>query len=218
MLDPRQSELLSHESRVYGKPWFWQRNSCTMESSRSLARVIMEMRNEIKKLETENKVLRGEIEQPTNGTEQGELTVPPHNLRRNASAPALEGQYKENIVMTVRRYSVASKMPDVIQKSEGEERLPKDGDVGRESKSSWGRLHQEVHAKGPSIVGNSTQNEICSSATKLTNRLSLQEYVHKNRSKVKTVTFLLPVDDIYTNRPALANHLPNLDATAETDS
>lgn len=85
-----------------------------MESSRSLAQVIMEMRNEIKKLETENSVLRGEIGQPTIGTEQGEPNPyspagqprigaddnPSHmNLRRNASAPALERQYKGKVAL-----------------------------------------------------------------------------------------------------------------------
>ncbi|KAJ7990505.1 hypothetical protein DPEC_G00301030 [Dallia pectoralis] len=208
MLNPKQGALFPHESRVYGKPWFWQRDSCTTESSRSLAEVIMEMRSEIKKLETENTALRGGIESPVSGgtTEPGERRgqpgtrthrIPPQcTMRRNASAPELEGQYKENIVMTVRRYSVASKMPNAIQRSESEERQTEDRQVGRVNKSSWGRLHEEVHGRAPSFFGNSTQDEI--TAAKLTNRLSLQEYVHKNRSKVKTVTFLLPVDDIYT--------------------
>nr|XP_029537453.1 uncharacterized protein LOC115142123 [Oncorhynchus nerka] len=233
MLKPQQSELLLHESRLYGKPWFWQRNSSTMESSRSLAHVIMEMRNEIKKLETENSVLRGEISQPTIGTEQGEPNPyspagqprtgaddnPSHmNLRRNASAPALERQYKENIIMTVRRYSIASNMPSVIRKSESEDRVSKNRDVAKGSNSSWGRLHEEVHGRAPSVFGNSKRDEFNTTANKITNRLFLQEYVHKNRTKVKTVTFLLPVDNIYTNRPVLANHLTDLDAIAETDS
>lgn len=43
------------------------------------------------------------------------------------------------------------------------------------------------------------------------------------RTKVKTVTFLLPVDDIYTNRPVLTKHqdgpkVTELDSITETDS
>lgn len=43
------------------------------------------------------------------------------------------------------------------------------------------------------------------------------------RAKVKSVTFLLPVEDIYTNRPVLAHHAPDrnsrdLSAIVETDS
>lgn len=43
------------------------------------------------------------------------------------------------------------------------------------------------------------------------------------RSKVKTVTFLLPVDDIYTNRPVLTKHqegpkITELASISETDS
>lgn len=43
------------------------------------------------------------------------------------------------------------------------------------------------------------------------------------RAKVKTVTFLLPVDDIYTNRPVLPKHqvepeIAELASATETDS
>lgn len=42
------------------------------------------------------------------------------------------------------------------------------------------------------------------------------------RSKVKTVTFLLPVDDIYTSRPVLSKHqeakITDLAAITETKS
>ena len=79
-----------------------------MESTRSLAQVIMEMRDEIKKLEAENRELRGDYGQRAFGAAPGEgspvssaagqrqdvVENPYVNLRRNASAPALEGQYK----------------------------------------------------------------------------------------------------------------------------
>uniref|UniRef100_A0A3Q3WFI1 Uncharacterized protein n=1 Tax=Mola mola TaxID=94237 RepID=A0A3Q3WFI1_MOLML len=120
------------------------------DSSHSLARVITEMRDEIKKLEAENRELRGRRAAEEN---------PYLTLRRNPSAPALKGQNKHS--------------------AGGEE-------------------------------------------GKVTNRHSLQEYVHKN-AKVKTVTFLLPVDDIYTNRPVLTKHqdgskITELASITETDS
>ena len=82
--------------------------SSTMDSSRSLAQVIMELQNEIKKLETENRALRGESKQmPLDSEEENtdsmqtfqdsdsvEDNTGHANLRRNVSAPALEGQFK----------------------------------------------------------------------------------------------------------------------------
>lgn len=111
MLKPQQQrgELLLRDSPpVFGKPWYWQRSSGTMESTRSLAQVIMEMRDEIKKLEAENRELRGDHGQRPFGGAPGEDSPvssaaeqraameenPYVNLRRNASAPVLEGQYK----------------------------------------------------------------------------------------------------------------------------
>ena len=103
MLNPQQhAELLLRDPLpVFGKPWFWQRSSGSMESTRSLAQVIMEMRDDIKKLEAENQELRGDYGQRTLGARSGEdsrgsaaLENPYLNLRRNVSAPVLEGQYK----------------------------------------------------------------------------------------------------------------------------
>lgn len=104
MLNPQQQhgDLLLHgPPPVFGKPWFWQRSSSTMESTRSLAQVIMEMRDEIKKLEAENRELRRESAQDpsgegsSEGTEkEGVVENPYGNLRRNAYAQILEGQLK----------------------------------------------------------------------------------------------------------------------------
>ncbi|KAM8903402.1 putative coiled-coil domain-containing protein 195 [Spinachia spinachia] len=187
-----------------------------MESSRSLARVILEMRDDISKLESENRALRGGGRGGGEGRGGGTVSPvaqrragmeenPSVNLRRNASAPDLEGQYKENTVMTVRRYSISSSLP-------GGTMTERTGDPG------WGRLHGHIqHRSG--IYGNSARGEM----EKVTNRHSLQEYIHKDRTKGKTVTFLLPVDDIYTNRPVLTNHqdgpkVPELDSITKTDS
>uniref|UniRef100_A0A3P8SWV3 Si:ch211-235m3.10 n=1 Tax=Amphiprion percula TaxID=161767 RepID=A0A3P8SWV3_AMPPE len=194
-----------------------------MESTRSLAQVIMEMRDEIKKLEAENRELRGHSGQRSFGATPGEAMPvsaaakqqagveenPYVNLRRNASAPALEGQYKTT-VMTVRRYSTSSSLSGVTMR---EGRI----DRSRRANSGWGRLQEQVQ-HGNTVFGNSGNGEV----GKVTNRHSLQEYVHKN-AKVKTVTFLLPVDDIYTSRPVLSKHreepkITDLAAITETDS
>lgn len=86
---------------VFGKPWYWQRTSGGMDSTRSLAHVILEMRQEIKKLEAENDELRGDCDQPPASDEceesQAEEQVvenPYGNLRRNVSAPVLDAQLK----------------------------------------------------------------------------------------------------------------------------
>ncbi|CAK6968149.1 uncharacterized protein LOC122984025 [Scomber scombrus] len=217
--------MLHNSPPVFGKPWYWQRSSSTMESTRSLAQVIMEMRDEIKKLEAENQELRGDYGQRSYGAETGEASTgssgaeqrpgteenPYVNLRRNASAPVLERQYKENTVMTVRRYSISSNLSGVNM-------IEGMTDRARYTDSGWGRLHEEIQ-HGNGIFANSTKGEV----GKVTNRHSLQEYVHKNRAKVKTVTFLLPVDDIYTNRPVLTKPQEKLKITelasiTETDS
>lgn len=94
MLKPQQQLLLLRDSPpVFGKPWYWQRSGGAMESTRSLAQVIMEMRDEIKKLEAENRELRGDCAQRAE-QRAGMEDNPYVNLRRNVSAPALEGQYK----------------------------------------------------------------------------------------------------------------------------
>lgn len=105
MLKPQQQQqLLRHDwPPVFGKPWYWQRTSGSMDSTRSLAHVILEMREEIKKLEAENRELRGgggqedrqereEGEEPQ--AEEQVVENPYGNLRRNASAPVLDRQLK----------------------------------------------------------------------------------------------------------------------------
>ncbi|XP_062241909.1 uncharacterized protein LOC133951776 [Platichthys flesus] len=219
MLNPQQhAELLLRDTLpVFGKPWFWQRRSSTMESTRSLAQVIMEMRDDIKKLEVENQELRGDYGPRAFGAKSGEesrvssaLENPYMNLRRNVSAPVLEGQYKENTVMTVRRYSISSNLSGVTLREGRTDRV-------RRVENGWRRLQEQIQ-HGNGVFGNPVRE-----VGKVTNRHSLQEYVHKNRAKVKTVTFLLPVDDIYTNRPVLTKHreeskTSELASIMETDS
>lgn len=95
--EPQQQQLLLP---VFGKPWYWQRSSGTMDSTRSLAHVILEMREEIRKLEAENRELRGGCDQTQEGegseeenqAEEQVVENPYGNLRRNVSAPVLDGQ------------------------------------------------------------------------------------------------------------------------------
>ncbi|TRY57982.1 hypothetical protein DNTS_027336 [Danionella cerebrum] len=169
-----------------------------MESGQSLTRVISEMQNEIRKLEMENKELRGQLGRPSSALDSmkstsqqdgGQESLIHANLRRNVSAPNFEGQYKENLIMTVRRYSISSNSiinthkNDLLHKTRRYEETI--------NSNKWAKFHD---GRPSSVYGKPDME-------KSTNRHSLQEFVNKNRVKVKTVTFLLPVDDIYTNRP-----------------
>lgn len=87
--------LLRDGPQVFGKPWFWQRSSGAVDGSRGLACVLMEMRDEIKKLEAENRQLRADSRQLSSGDDPEEAEQRPEEnpyLRRNASAPVLKGQ------------------------------------------------------------------------------------------------------------------------------
>ncbi|XP_061639089.1 uncharacterized protein LOC133482695 [Phyllopteryx taeniolatus] len=211
MLNARQQrELLLHDPHrqppaLFGKPWFWQRSSGVMEGTRSLARVIMEMQEEIRKLEAQNPVLpKEEGDREQEQTLEAFLEEEQENpIRRNASAPILKRQfqeYKDNVIMTVRRYSMNSSPPDVTQ-SEGTADLG-----GQLSHSGWGLLQEEVRG-GNGNLDHSVTSDVGSAR----NKTSLQEYVHKTRAKAKTVTFLLPVDDIYNNKPVLPELAPVTD-------
>ncbi|KAG7319631.1 hypothetical protein KOW79_016774 [Hemibagrus wyckioides] len=187
-----------------------------MESGRGLARVIQQLQDEIRKLETENKALRGQLSLPLTETsptdsQLREGTPEIHaNLRRNVSVPALEDQYKENMIMTVRRYSISSNAIHVPCKSVSSHKPRSDSD--------WARLRG-----GARGLSNTATEDRDKADDKSANRRTLQHCVNKARAKEKTVTFLLPVDDIYTNRPFVADHLPDtsscdLQETSETDS
>ncbi|XP_066509017.1 putative coiled-coil domain-containing protein 195 [Hoplias malabaricus] len=166
---------------------------------RGLASLIRELQGEIKKLESENRALRGQLSRPISGLDPqlGEDNSSSAHLRRNVSAPALEGQYKENIIMTVRRYSISSNTLTIPQKKDT--------------------------AKSSSTTDNTNRADNGSFKEMLQSKRSLQQCVNQTRAKVKTVTFLLPVEDIYTNRPVLPNRMvdkssSDLNAIVETDS
>lgn len=71
--------------------------------------------------------------------------------------------------MTVRRYSINSSLSGVTMREGGP-------DGAQRSDSGWGRLQEVIQHKN-SIFGNSARGE----EGKVTNRHSLQEYVHKTR-------------------------------------
>ncbi|XP_051935257.1 uncharacterized protein LOC127609402 isoform X1 [Hippocampus zosterae] len=204
MLNTRQHRELhdphQQSPALFGKPWFWQRTSSTMEGTRSLARVIMEMREEIRKLEDQKRVLPkdrdGEVDQEDEQTRAMFLDEEQENpyLKRNVSAPILKGQfkeYKDNVVMTVRRYSMNSRPPGVTRNERVVDPWM--------SHFGWARLQEEV------LEGNGKRDRsVTSDVASASDGTSLQEYVHKTRDKVKTVTFLLPVDDIYTSKPVMS--------------
>ena len=176
MLKPqrRSDFLLPDVPPVFGKPWFWHRSSGTMETSRSLAQVIMEMQDEIQTLDGDKRGRRedsfGNFPGPTREIPRAAgLENPYANLRRNASAPALDVQYKGR-----RRLSGRRRLPLVpetdalaygsycftrtqentvmtVRRYSIAAHLP--GGSGaegsstssRRSGSGWGRLQEEVH-------------------------------------------------------------------------
>ncbi|TSP46850.1 Cullin-3 [Bagarius yarrelli] len=181
-----------------------------MESGRGFARAIQQLQEEIRKLETENKTLRGQLKlSPTETSSSG---TPENNttLRRNVSVAALEDQYKENMIMTVRRYSISSNVIHVACRSVSSQNPRIDSEWTRQQGGAWG--HSKTATEGKDKA-----------ADKAANRRLLQNRVNKARAKEKTVTFLLPVDDIYTNRSFVEGHQPgtsscDLQTISETDS
>ncbi|CAL8331876.1 unnamed protein product [Boreogadus saida] len=196
MLKPRaRSDLLLPPDvpPVFGKPWFWHRSSGTMETSRSLAQVIMEMQDAVQDLDGDKRGRREDSFGDFPGPKPAALENPYANLRRNASAPALDAQYQENAVMTVRRYSVAAHLS-------GGSGAEGSSTSSRRSGSGWGRVQEELHPRlHPGLHPGTTAAR--------SQKQTLQDLVHKSRAKVKTVTFLLPLDDIYTNRPGRSRPL-----------
>ncbi|KAG2462036.1 CC195 protein, partial [Polypterus senegalus] len=184
-----------------------------MESHRHLVQVIQEMRNEIKKLESENLALRGELSlsradpgpadlssgfHPRTDSElagEEEASDSPAAMRRNISAPVLEEQLKEKIIMTVRRYSVSSTPRSTFgKKNQLSQNLDKRDNKGDTNAQ---RIEEESCDDLSPIAGKQEAQKTlnASAREKFNNRRLLKDYVQKCRTKVKTVTFLLPMDD-----------------------
>ena len=70
--------------------------------------------------------------------------------------------------MTVRRYSISSNLSGVTLREGRADRV-------RRGENGWRRLQEEIQ-QGNGVLGNPVRE-----VGKVTNRHSLQEYVHKNR-------------------------------------
>lgn len=117
---------------VFGKPWFWQRNGGAVDGSRGLACVLVEMRDEIKKLEAENRQLRADCRQLSSGEDPEEAEQQPEEnpyLRRNASAPVLKGQ----------------------SQGRPQHRLLENGALQRTALAPFGELHHKLHLSNNSV-------------------------------------------------------------------
>ncbi|XP_067897749.1 putative coiled-coil domain-containing protein 195 [Heterodontus francisci] len=188
-----------------------------MESNKRLMQIIKEMRSDMKKLESENKALRVKLTQSGKRAEILEKTtisalqqqvkteeaLTHTNLRRNISAPVLEGDTRDN-AMTVRRYSISSLHAFTVgnkhQKSPvqnltcqmNEQEEPGSAAVTQPCTIMKLTKSRGILARLPDT--NTSERNYPQGTT-------LQEYAHKCKLKVKSVTFLLPVD--------LASHSEN---------
>ncbi|XP_062903366.1 putative coiled-coil domain-containing protein 195 [Mobula hypostoma] len=181
-----------------------------MESNKRLRQVIKEMRSDLKKLESENKALRVKLSQNGKRTEtldeatisalhqqlKSEEALTHANLRRNISVPVLEEEPRDNR-MTVRRYSISSlraftignkyhKAPDQNQSHQRSEQ------EGPESAATTHSCAIMKVMKGQGILAELPAAG--SSEEKHPQDAPFQEYEHKCKYKMKSVTFLLPVD------------------------
>ncbi|XP_069053828.1 putative coiled-coil domain-containing protein 195 [Lepisosteus oculatus] len=214
MLKAKRHELYSYEQLVK-KPHFlpeqrWK-NFSTMDSSRRLVQVIMDMQHEINQLESENRALRGGLGQSAVGSvnedtsslssafhQKGvaEESAAQSNLRRNVSAPALEGPFRVSSnapPKTKKKQTLSQVLEEVELKEQNNERL-QGNSPGGGAPVLTNVLQDQSSTRPPSSLAKE----------KLCNRRSLKEHIHKNRTKVKSVTFLLPVEDSSTTD----NHRP----------
>ncbi|XP_060689909.1 putative coiled-coil domain-containing protein 195 [Hemiscyllium ocellatum] len=176
-----------------------------MESNKRLMQIIKDMRSDMKKLESENKALRVRLSQSGKRAEILEKTtitalqqqLKPEdalahvNLRRNISAPALERETRDN-AMTVRRYSISSL--HAFSVGNKHQKSPDQNSTSQTSEQ------QERGTVAPTMKPTKSQRSLAqfpdlkTSEENYPQRATLQEYVNKCKFKVKSVTFLLPVD------------------------
>ncbi|KAM4694553.1 putative coiled-coil domain-containing protein 195 [Discoglossus pictus] len=180
-----------------------------MEGDTQLMRLIQEMRSEINKLERENKALRGELSQVGNRTinaddyekSDGIKCSPPLQeeaaskgvLRRNVSVGSTQTlQEQTGTAMTVRRYSMSS--PVLHSYGYNKHSIH----MKRFSSSATLELNGSAQNKVTAMDGHDLERESVASENLKSNKIpktrSFQEYMNKCRGKVKTVTFMLPMD------------------------
>uniref|UniRef100_A0A8C0PKP7 Coiled-coil domain containing 195 n=1 Tax=Canis lupus familiaris TaxID=9615 RepID=A0A8C0PKP7_CANLF len=176
-----------------------------MEANIQFVRIIQEMRAEINKLEKENHVLRMKLtsssqrtpgpsresgdEREEEASEKSPATL--HGGASTGAAPAVH-EHQDN-VMIVRRYSISSPIHSFTAKDprKGGERHPKSGIL---------EAQRRVKSLACSSVKKQDNEEEMFVADSLTSTSSNQraspEHVfgQVTRDKIKTVSFLLPMD------------------------
>ncbi|XP_048460118.1 putative coiled-coil domain-containing protein 195 [Rhincodon typus] len=195
-----------------------------MESNKRLMQIIKDMRSDMKKLESENKALRVKLGQSGRRAEVLEKTtitalqqqlktedaLTHVNLRRNISAPALEGETRDN-AMTVRRYSISSlhafSVGNKHQKSPGQNptyHTSEQEDPGAVAPTQPCAIMKFTKSQRTlaQLPDTKTSEENCSQ------KATLQEYVHKCKFKMKSVTFLLPMDVASHSESQGSSHQP----------
>uniref|UniRef100_UPI00398F31BF putative coiled-coil domain-containing protein 195 n=1 Tax=Pristiophorus japonicus TaxID=55135 RepID=UPI00398F31BF len=181
-----------------------------MDSNKRLMQIIKEMRSDMKKLESENKALRVKLSQSGKRAEmlekatisalqqqlKSEEALTHANLRRNISAPVLEGETRDN-TMTVRRYSISSLHAFTVgNKRQNSSDQNQTYQMSEQEEPASAAATQPCTimklAKSQGILARLPSTN--TSEEKYPQGTTLQEYVHKCKFKVKSVTFLLPVD------------------------
>ncbi|XP_043926179.1 putative coiled-coil domain-containing protein 195 [Protopterus annectens] len=174
-----------------------------MENDRRLVQVIKELQSEIKKLKSENTALRVELtqsEKEVNGDKQSATdqkqkeadSLAQAALRRNVSAPVLEEQ-KDNI-MTVRRYSVSSLPPSLRGRTHAKQNTKNKSDMETQREMNLLETSSLVELTRKEDIFTKLTTTNYMSSHHVTKRKNIQEYMQKCRYKVKTVSFLLPVE------------------------
>ncbi|XP_025965492.2 putative coiled-coil domain-containing protein 195 [Dromaius novaehollandiae] len=189
-----------------------------MEGNTHLLQVIRKMRLEINKLERENRALRGELyfcgqralqkEQEAGGeggdgefrslanSEEESVGSPVPLCRNILTGPTLEPKEQKDNAMTVRRYSVASSAQAAsgVRPHRGDKRPPSDGllEVRGSAQPPTGPATAQLTNEEEKGVEKIPAN--CFSKSNSSKMKLFQERVYKCRSKMKAVSFLLPMD------------------------
>ncbi|XP_032887029.1 putative coiled-coil domain-containing protein 195 [Amblyraja radiata] len=181
-----------------------------MDSNKRLKQMVKEMRSDMKKLESENKALRVKLSQNGKRAEtldeatisalhqqlRSEEALTHANLRRNISAPALEGEAR-GTTMTVRRYSISSLHAFTVGNKR--HKSPDQNRTHQRSRQEGSESTTVIHPYTTMKVttGQGVPDELLETKSpegKQPQDTPLQEYVPKCKYKMKSVTFLLPVD------------------------
>ncbi|XP_029473048.1 putative coiled-coil domain-containing protein 195 [Rhinatrema bivittatum] len=222
MTGPQQARPLSQPSDEQ-----WAPAVGSMEGNGRLLRVIRELRGEVRELERENRALHAELsragpvgavrplevekEEGSRKSSAPEEAPAPAALRRNVSAASsLERQEQKGNTMTVRRYSISASVH--AGAGNAHHRQSKRNSSHRShAVQGIGRLPMSPTAveriKDEDSISNCPADHF--SNKKITSIKSFQDYMYKCRGKVKSVTFLLPIDTAYSENQVSFKNPPN---------